>query len=72
MIVLISILIILALFAGIGLYLHFSKNQEHRHDIERNQLERENEERIIRAKLEAERETGNQKRRESFVDHRER
>ncbi|MDD6421624.1 MAG: hypothetical protein PUF83_00965 [Intestinibaculum porci] len=40
--------------------------------IERNQLERENEERITRAKLEAERETGNQKRKEPFVDHRER
>jgi hypothetical protein len=40
--------------------------------IERNQLERENEERITRAKSEAERETGNQKRKEPFVDHRER
>ena len=40
--------------------------------IERNQLERENEERITRAKLEAERETGNQKRKEPFVDYRER
>ena len=40
--------------------------------IERNQLERKNEERITRAKLEAESETGNQKRKEPFVDHRER
>ena len=34
--------------------------------IERNQLERENEERITRAKSEAERETGNQKKKRTI------
>ena len=55
MIILISIIIILVAFIAIALYLHFSKKPEPAYDPERIKLERENEERIAKARMEADR-----------------
>lgn len=55
MIILIFIIIILVALIVIALYLHFSKKPEPAYDPERVKLERENEERIAKARMEADR-----------------
>jgi flagellar basal body-associated protein FliL len=53
MIILIVIIIILIALIGIALYTHFSKKPEPSYDPERIKLERENEERRAKARMEA-------------------
>lgn len=55
MIILIFIIIILVALIVIALYLHFSKKPEPAYDPERIKSERENEERIAKPRMEADR-----------------
>ncbi len=55
MIILICIIVFLVALIAIALYLHFSKKPEPTYDPERIKLERDNEERAAKARMEAER-----------------